>query len=584
MSRLDRLGSAKAVAQVGAVIGREFSHELLAKVAGRDEETLQGGPAASGRRRPAGQPPARCGAGLCVQACAGARRRLCRPAEEGIGSAARPHRARAGRGFHRDRSVRAGGAGEPLRRGARRRQRRALPGAGGEAVGAPLRFRRGDRAARAGAAAAGRAAGIAGTHAARTARAARAGRRLCRASRLRVGTVRAGLRPRARAVPRTRRPPGDFLGAVRHRRGRDHARGLRALPRVGRGDAAARGPAAGAIAVRDGPPAARRHAVPERRARRGARAPRRSAAHLRAAAHRGPAGAPGDVRAGPEVDRAVLPRAGADDRRPAGRRAPRRAGGAGAFRSARRRAHGQLLAVLPGGDAAHPARPCRRAGAWPAVAAGGARPGLRDLGRSVGSDRRRATSAARRGRGRARADLARHSRVHRNPGAGLPAVLDRAARRGPGGGRPARRGACRARRRDRHCAEARRALLPGRAAALQGRDRRARGPHQRRRTLPRRGARRGAQPARAAVRTARRRDAVPDARRPLAARPHSTRCSRRCCRVSASRTSTRATWSRRVACSPRRAVKAPRHSPASRFPATRLPWSGGDCRDNRRHR
>ena len=41
MSRLDRLGSAKAVAQVGAVIGREFSHELLARVAGRDEETLR---------------------------------------------------------------------------------------------------------------------------------------------------------------------------------------------------------------------------------------------------------------------------------------------------------------------------------------------------------------------------------------------------------------------------------------------------------------------------------------------------------------------------------------------------------------
>ena len=41
MSRLDRLGPAKAVAQVGAVIGREFSHELLAKVAERDEETLK---------------------------------------------------------------------------------------------------------------------------------------------------------------------------------------------------------------------------------------------------------------------------------------------------------------------------------------------------------------------------------------------------------------------------------------------------------------------------------------------------------------------------------------------------------------
>jgi predicted ATPase len=30
MARLDRLGSAKEVAQVGSVIGREFSHTLLA--------------------------------------------------------------------------------------------------------------------------------------------------------------------------------------------------------------------------------------------------------------------------------------------------------------------------------------------------------------------------------------------------------------------------------------------------------------------------------------------------------------------------------------------------------------------------
>ena len=33
MARLDRLGSAKEVAQIGAVIGREFSHALLAAVA-----------------------------------------------------------------------------------------------------------------------------------------------------------------------------------------------------------------------------------------------------------------------------------------------------------------------------------------------------------------------------------------------------------------------------------------------------------------------------------------------------------------------------------------------------------------------
>jgi len=42
MARLDRLGSAKEVAQIGAVIGREFSHALLAAVARKEEGTLQG--------------------------------------------------------------------------------------------------------------------------------------------------------------------------------------------------------------------------------------------------------------------------------------------------------------------------------------------------------------------------------------------------------------------------------------------------------------------------------------------------------------------------------------------------------------
>jgi len=41
MSRLDRLGSAKSVAQTGAAIGREFSYELLAKVADLPEEQLK---------------------------------------------------------------------------------------------------------------------------------------------------------------------------------------------------------------------------------------------------------------------------------------------------------------------------------------------------------------------------------------------------------------------------------------------------------------------------------------------------------------------------------------------------------------
>ena len=41
MARLDRLAPAKEVAQIGAVIGREFSHELLAAVAAQDDQSLR---------------------------------------------------------------------------------------------------------------------------------------------------------------------------------------------------------------------------------------------------------------------------------------------------------------------------------------------------------------------------------------------------------------------------------------------------------------------------------------------------------------------------------------------------------------
>jgi predicted ATPase len=43
MARLDRLAPVKELAQIGAVIGREFSHELLAAVADRPQEQLQSG-------------------------------------------------------------------------------------------------------------------------------------------------------------------------------------------------------------------------------------------------------------------------------------------------------------------------------------------------------------------------------------------------------------------------------------------------------------------------------------------------------------------------------------------------------------
>jgi predicted ATPase len=41
MARLDRLGPAKEIAQIGSVIGREFSHALLAAVVRKPEAELQ---------------------------------------------------------------------------------------------------------------------------------------------------------------------------------------------------------------------------------------------------------------------------------------------------------------------------------------------------------------------------------------------------------------------------------------------------------------------------------------------------------------------------------------------------------------
>jgi hypothetical protein len=43
MARLDRLATAKAVAQLGAVLGREFAYELIRAVAPMDEATVQQG-------------------------------------------------------------------------------------------------------------------------------------------------------------------------------------------------------------------------------------------------------------------------------------------------------------------------------------------------------------------------------------------------------------------------------------------------------------------------------------------------------------------------------------------------------------
>ena len=76
MARLDRLGPAKEVAQIGAAIGREFSHALLAAVVRKPEAELAIGARPSHCRRfavPAGRAAA---CDLPVQACPGAGRGL----------------------------------------------------------------------------------------------------------------------------------------------------------------------------------------------------------------------------------------------------------------------------------------------------------------------------------------------------------------------------------------------------------------------------------------------------------------------------------------------------------------------------
>ena len=58
MARLDRLAPAKEVAQIAAVIGREFSHDLLGGVAGLEAAELDHALDASDRGR-AGLPARR---------------------------------------------------------------------------------------------------------------------------------------------------------------------------------------------------------------------------------------------------------------------------------------------------------------------------------------------------------------------------------------------------------------------------------------------------------------------------------------------------------------------------------------------
>jgi predicted ATPase len=127
LARLDRLGAAKEVAQIGSAIGREFSHPLLAAVAQQSEAQLG---SALSRLLAAGllfrQP---------VQACAGAGYGLWHAAARAATRASRPNRRHPAEPIRRDCRASAGVAGPALHRGGSHRACHRLLGAGRPARG-----------------------------------------------------------------------------------------------------------------------------------------------------------------------------------------------------------------------------------------------------------------------------------------------------------------------------------------------------------------------------------------------------------------------------------------------------------------
>jgi class 3 adenylate cyclase len=123
MARLDRLGSAaKEIAQIGAVLGREFAYDLIAPVAQRDERELQ---AALAQLSDAGLlfcRRHRSALLLPLQARPGAGRCLWHVAAPKTAPAACPRRGSAGAGFRR---TRGGAARDPGAASGRRRRYRA---------------------------------------------------------------------------------------------------------------------------------------------------------------------------------------------------------------------------------------------------------------------------------------------------------------------------------------------------------------------------------------------------------------------------------------------------------------------------
>ena len=146
MARLDRVAAVKRIAQVGAVIGREFGYELLAEIEMMSEAALVDVPRAPrclragfvSRRDPR--------VGVYVQACPRAGHRLRLAAEEPADDDPRQDRAGARKALAREPGHQTGAAGPPLHGRGSVRGRHPLLEAGRRTGHAALCASRGDNA------------------------------------------------------------------------------------------------------------------------------------------------------------------------------------------------------------------------------------------------------------------------------------------------------------------------------------------------------------------------------------------------------------------------------------------------------
>ena len=148
-ARLDRLGEAREVAQIGAVLGRDFSYRLLSDVSSSAAGFDETAPASRARSAHGSRPPVRrrrpSDRRLPFQARADPGRRLREPAQEPPPGATPPR----GRGVAR-RERRARSDRPSFHRGRPRRSRHRMVGQGGRPGAAPLGLPGGDRPSRQG--------------------------------------------------------------------------------------------------------------------------------------------------------------------------------------------------------------------------------------------------------------------------------------------------------------------------------------------------------------------------------------------------------------------------------------------------